>query len=123
MRYHLNRHEPACSVITAHRPPLSRVRYPQALVNTGPDPNTHTVLWNGMIVPLLNYTVLYVHDRHACIRTVCPTSDGIVCCCMPSCSGAVWYQGEANAGNPKGVLLLSDPLSAIDTNCSVLMCR
>ena len=36
----------------------------------GPDPNTATVLWNAMIYPFLNVTIF----------------------------GAIWYQGEANAG-------------------------
>jgi len=39
---------------------------------TGPDPNTPSVLWNAMIVPVLPMTIL----------------------------GATWYQGESNAGNP-----------------------
>ena len=36
----------------------------------GPDPHTPSVLWNAMIYPLLNMTI----------------------------KGAIWYQGEANAG-------------------------
>jgi len=38
------------------------------------DPNRPSVLYNGMIYPLLNLAI----------------------------TGAAWYQGEANAGNPKG---------------------
>ena len=35
-----------------------------------PDPHQHSVLWNAMIYPFLNMTI----------------------------KGAIWYQGEANAG-------------------------
>ncbi|ESO84170.1 hypothetical protein LOTGIDRAFT_177595 [Lottia gigantea] len=37
-------------------------------------PTAHSVLWNAMIHPMLNFTIY----------------------------GAIWYQGEANAGNPLG---------------------
>jgi hypothetical protein len=42
------------------------------------DPNNASHLWNGMIVPLLKYNI----------------------------KGALWYQGEANAGRPERVSFL-----------------
>ena len=39
----------------------------------GPNPSTPTVLWNAMIYPFLNMTI----------------------------KGAIWYQGESNAGEIK----------------------
>lgn len=52
------------------------VRQAQAMTpaGNGVDPNTKMALWNGMVNPLRNFFF----------------------------TGALWYQGEANAGNPKG---------------------
>ncbi len=44
------------------------------------DQNTPSHLWNGMIVPLLKYAI----------------------------KGAIWYQGEANAGEPDRYACVSD---------------
>ena len=41
-----------------------------SLKQADPDPHQHSVLWNAMIYPFLNMTI----------------------------KGAIWYQGEANAG-------------------------
>jgi sialate O-acetylesterase len=45
---------------------------PRAELREAPSPDQHSVLWNAMVSPLLNMTI----------------------------KGAVWYQGEANAGAP-----------------------
>ena len=46
-------------------------------VRAGPNPSTPTVLWNAMIYPFLNMTI----------------------------KGAIWYQGESNAGKNLGIYL------------------
>ncbi len=53
-------------------------------------PGTPSVLWNAMIVPFLNMTI----------------------------KGAIWYQGEANAGNERYLSKLSENHNIFDIGCT-----
>jgi len=57
---------------TGYQPSKRRFGRLSSSVQADPDPNTPSVLWNGMINPIVQMRV----------------------------RGAVWYQGEANAANP-----------------------
>jgi sialate O-acetylesterase len=69
--------EDSAKAVAAGQPvkPKPQPAVPMPKQPTGPDgaPNTPTVLYNGMIAPIIPYGI----------------------------KGAIWYQGEANAGNPR----------------------